>query len=72
MESAVQKQSNEMRKLVADQERLEGRFKRTFKCKEQIAQLKKKLRIPVQEIKPIKSSGRNSRSICQTNYNFKT
>ncbi len=44
MESAVQKQSNEMRKLVADQERLEGRFKKErLNAKRQIAQLKKKV-----------------------------
>ncbi len=44
MESAVQKQSHEMRKLVADQERLEIRFKKErLNAKKQIAQLKKKV-----------------------------
>ena len=61
MESAVQKQSNEMRKLVADQERLEGRFKKERLNARQITQLKKKLRIPVQEIKQIKSKWKEQR-----------
>ena len=44
MESAVEKQSHEMRKLVVDQERLESRFKKErMISKKQITELKKRI-----------------------------
>ena len=73
MESAVEKQSHEMRKLVVGQERLEARFKKErMNSKKQITELKKRIANTSAKDKADKIQVEGNRTIREANHVLET